>query len=145
LAEVTGLGHRQGPVVECLLRGEPVSAPDLGVSTEQWPRYVPAVLRHDVRAVRALPLRVPPARGADRATTVGALVLLSRTPGPMAPTNLEVTVSITDLAGAALGRNPALARQTVPAGHVRPADQVEIQRAAGALAETEKLSLPEAH
>jgi hypothetical protein len=145
LAAVTGLGYRQGPVVECLLRGEPVSAPDLSVSTEQWPRYVPAVLRHDVRAVRALPLRVPPVPGAARATTVGALVLLSRTPGPMAPTDLEVTVSMADLAGVALGKNPALARKSVRSGPGSPDEQVEIQRAAGALAETEKLSLPEAH
>jgi anti-anti-sigma regulatory factor len=151
LAAVACLGSLEGPVVECLQRGEPVSAPDLAQSAEQWPRYVAEVLRHDVRAVRAVPLRIPQATGRDRSTTVGALVLLSRAAGPMAPTDLEVTVSITNLVGVALGRNPVIAGGArtggtgpsfaLGAGEAR----IEIERAAGVLAETEQLSLPEAH
>ena len=150
LAAVACLGSLEGPVAECLQRGEPVSAPDLALSAQQWPRYVAEVLRHDVRAVRALPLRIPQASGRDRSKTIGALVLLSRAAGPMAPTDLEVTVSITSLVGVALGRNPVIAAGA-RTGAGRPLvlgvgeARREIERAAGVVAETEQLSIPEAH
>jgi hypothetical protein len=88
-----------------------------------------------------VPLRIPQATGRDRSTTVGALVLLSRAAGPMAPTDLEVTVSITNLVGVALGRNPVIAGGA-RAGGAGPSfvpgageARVEIERAAGVLAE----------
>jgi hypothetical protein len=68
----------------------------------------------------------------------------------MAPTDLEVTV-ITNLVGVALGRNPVIAAgaRTGGAGpsFVLAASEarIEMERATGVLAETEQLSLPEAH
>ncbi len=70
--ELLQLQSDEGPCLDCVQSGEPVSVPDLGALAPRWPQFVAAALRQGpYRSVHALPLRL-------RGSAIGALNLFHR-------------------------------------------------------------------
>src|SRR6476646_3106377 len=49
--ELYQLRSRQGPGLECLRTGKPVSVPDLDAASDRWPLFVPTAREHGFAAV----------------------------------------------------------------------------------------------
>jgi hypothetical protein len=147
LVETGGAACGEGPAAECLRRGEPVAAPELGPhrAADRWPIYARLAERHGFAAARALPIR-PPAELRPRSgpRTIGALTLLADAAGPMAAVDLGVAQSLADLAAIAFatatrrpGRSPGPADPTA-------AGRSAIERATGVLAQLGDLTTSQA-
>ena len=94
LMELLQLQAQQGPCVECVDTGAPVSVADLTdpSAVERWPRFVDALTRqHGYRSVHALPLRL-------RGQGIGALNLFHREPGPLPAPDLALAQALADVA-----------------------------------------------
>jgi hypothetical protein len=86
----------EGPGLEAVSGRKPVLVPDLDSPHEQrWPMFAGAVLGAGVRAVFALPVTVTN-------TTVGALDLFRREPGPLSGNELAGGLAAAELASAPL-------------------------------------------
>jgi hypothetical protein len=81
----------EGPCLDCLRTGQPVTAADLGEPGQPWPRFAAAAQDAGFRAVDALPMRL-------RTDVIGALNLLRARPGPLSPEDLRVGQALADIA-----------------------------------------------
>ena len=75
----------EGPCVDAVALGAPVIEPDLstrGAARRRWPAFAPEAAAAGVRAIFGLPLSVGE-------TTLGALDLYRRTPGPLTARQLD--------------------------------------------------------
>src|ERR1017187_9846055 len=75
LLELFQIQNDQGPCLDCFRAGQPVSAEDLAVAAQRWPRFAPAAQLAGFAAVQALPMRL-------REQVIGALNLFRADPGP---------------------------------------------------------------
>ncbi|MFC5907801.1 GAF and ANTAR domain-containing protein [Streptacidiphilus monticola] len=129
----------EGPCVDCVREGRPVSWPDLATADGRWPQIAPAAREAGFGSVHALPLRL-------HASPRGALNLFMHEPGQLAPGELATAQAFADLSMLGiLQQQPG--RSETAAGYVTRAleDRSVIERAKGILAETGDLSMDEAY
>lgn len=81
----------EGPCVDCVNSGEPVSAPDLSEHSGRWPRFVPAAAEQNFHAVDAVPMRL-------RDQIIGAMNLFRTRTGAMPDADLAVARALADVA-----------------------------------------------
>jgi transcriptional regulator with GAF, ATPase, and Fis domain len=81
----------EGPCVDCVTSGHPVSVPDLADHKDRWPRFVLAADEQNFHAVDALPLRL-------RDEIIGAMNLFRSHPGAMPEADLKVAQALADVA-----------------------------------------------
>ena len=92
MMELLQLEAEQGPCVECVHTGAPVSVADLNQARRRWPRFVDALTQHrSYRSVHAVPLRL-------RGQAIGALNLFHREPGPLPAPDLALAQALADVA-----------------------------------------------
>lgn len=138
LLELLQLQEQEGPCVECIHTGRPVSAADLMEAASRWPRFAPRAVQDGVRGVHALPMRL-------RADIIGGLNLFTVRPGPLAPHDLQVARALADVATIGILHErtlrscESLTKQLQAALNIR----VVIEQAKGLLAERSGLDFPE--
>jgi GAF domain-containing protein len=91
LLELFQLQTDQGPCLDCIRTGRPVSVPDLNYAADRWPRFVPMAAQQGFRAVHALPLRL-------RSHTIGALNLFHDQPATLTTDDLRIGQALADAA-----------------------------------------------
>jgi GAF domain-containing protein len=87
----------EGPCVECVRTGGPVTVTDLDAAADRWPRLTAALRARDrdgsdrYRSVHALPLRL-------RGEAIGGLNLFHTRPGPLPEADLRLGQALADIA-----------------------------------------------
>jgi GAF domain-containing protein len=135
--ELLQLQSDQGPCVECLRTGEPVSVADLADATLRWPAFVAAVKdRGAYRSVHALPLRL-------RGEAIGTMNLFRRQPGALRDADLAVGQAMADVATIGILQERAIRRGEVLTEQLQTAlnHRVIIEQAKGVLAQHGSLSM----
>ena len=140
MMELLQLQADQGPCVECLRTGAPVSVPDLADAASRWPVFVAAVAaRGAYRSVHALPLRL-------RGEAIGTMNLFHRQPGALPDADLEVGQALADVATIGILQERAIRRGEVLTEQLQTAlnHRVIIEQAKGVLAQRGDLSMNDA-
>lgn len=136
LLEVFVLQSDEGPCLDCVRTGAPVTSAKLDDDLARWPQFVPAAVAAGFRAVTAVPMRL-------RDQTIGALSMFSHDPQIVSADDQRVAQALADVATIgilqqrAVHRSNALAEQLQHALHSR----VAIEQAKGLLAERNNVDL----
>lgn len=119
----------EGPCVDCVNSGQPVSVPDLAERAEQWPRFVPAAAEQDFRAVDAVPMRL-------RDEIIGAMNLFRTRTGAMPDADLEFARALADVATIGILSERAIHHRSVMVTQLEGAlsSRIIIEQAKGILA-----------
>ncbi|MGH3767120.1 MAG: GAF domain-containing protein [Pseudonocardiaceae bacterium] len=137
LMELLQLEADEGPCLECVRNGSPVSAADLADAASRWPGFVAAVAQRGAfRSVHALPLRL-------RGEAIGALNLFHRQPGPLPEADLALGQALADVATIGILSERAIRRGEVLSEQLQIAlnNRVIIEQAKGVLAQHGGLSM----
>jgi len=137
--EVFQLQRDEGPCRDCYHLGAPVSAPDLSVLTERWPRFVPRALEEGLVSVHAVPLRL-------RQDVLGALGLFRTEVGALDVPDHALAQALADVATVALVQEHAVADRAVVVEQLQRAltSRIVVEQAKGALAYAGDLSVGDA-
>ena len=130
LLELFQIQNDQGPCLDCFRSGQPVTAADLAVSAQRWPRFAPAARQAGFAAVQALPMRL-------REQVVGALNLFRVGPGAFAPADIRVGQALADVATISLLHERSMRHSDTLTEQLQAAlnSRVIIEQAKGKLAE----------
>jgi ANTAR domain-containing protein/GAF domain-containing protein len=90
LLELFQLQNDEGPCLDSIHTGIMVSAPDLTLEHDRWPRFAPAALEVGFRSVQALPMRL-------RTDTIGGLNLFSSGQPPLAGSERDLAQALADV------------------------------------------------
>ncbi len=136
--ELLQLQAHEGPCLDCVHTGRPVSAPDLTQTADRWPQFAPRALAEGFCAVHVLPMRL-------RTQIIGGLNLFSTHPGPLPPDDLRVGQALADVATIGILQERALRRSKILAQQLQTAldNRVIIEQALGVLAERTGLTIAE--
>lgn len=130
LLELFQLQTDQGPCLDCVRTGRPVSTPDLNAAATRWPRFVPVAIQQGFHAVHALPLRL-------RNQTIGALNLFHDRPATLTPDDLRLGQALADAATIGILHERAIRRGETLIEQLQTAlnSRVIIEQAKGFLAD----------
>ncbi len=136
--ELLQLQTNEGPCLDCVHTGRPVSTPDLTQTLDRWPRFAPRAAAEGFRAAHALPMRL-------RTQIIGGLNLFNTHPCPLAPEDLRVGQALADIATIGIMHERALRRSEILAEQLQTAlnNRVIIEQALGVLAERTGLGIPD--
>lgn len=130
----------QGPCIDCIRTGAPVSVTDLNHATDRWPRFTSAISQRSTFAsIHALPLTL-------RGDAIGALNLFHSRPGPLPEDDLATAQALADVATAGIMQERAVRRTEVVNKQLHTAlhSRVIIEQAKGLLAQHLMLSVDDA-
>ena len=139
LMELLQLQSDQGPCLDCVRTGSPVTVIDLTVpaAADRWPVFAAAVADSAAfRSVHALPLRL-------RGEAIGALNLFHRHPGPLPPVDLSLGQALADVATIGILSERAVRHGEILNEQLQTAlhSRVIIEQAKGVLTQKGKLSM----
>jgi GAF domain-containing protein len=139
LLELFQLQTDQGPCLDCVRTGQPVSVPDLNDAADRWPRFVPMAAQQGFRAVHALPLRL-------RNQTIGALNLFHDQPATLTPDDLQLGQALADAATIGILHERAIRRGETLIEQLQTAlnSRIIIEQAKGFLADRGGLDVDQA-
>ena len=95
--ELMQIQSDEGPCIDCIHTGRPVTITDLHEAEQRWPRFAAALQQRDTagrerfRSVHALPLRL-------RGQPIGAMNLFHTRPGPLPEADLRLGQALADIA-----------------------------------------------
>jgi GAF domain-containing protein len=139
LLELFQIQGDEGPCRDCVFSGVPVSATDLSIENEHWPRFVPLARGAGFTGVHALPLRL-------RNETIGALNLFYSGRPSLADSDLRVAQALADVATIGILQQRAVHRSAVLAEQLQRAlnSRIVIEQAKGVIAEHAKVGMDQA-
>lgn len=128
-----------GPCVDCVRSGTPVTCADMESQAWRWPRFAAAAHECGFRAVHAVPMRL-------RKQTIGVLTLLGTEAGALDDDHVRLGQALADVATIAILQHRALEHSERLAGQLQLAlnTRVVIEQAKGVLAERGGISVEEA-
>ena len=128
--ELLQLQVDEGPCVECVRTGAPVSVADLAEAAARWPSFVAAVAQHGAfRSVHALPLRL-------RGEAIGAMNLFHSHPGRLPEADLALGQALADVATIGILSERTIRRGEILTEQLQAAlnSRIIIEQAKGVLA-----------
>jgi GAF domain-containing protein len=136
LLELFVLQNNEGPCLDCVRSGVPVTSENLEDDQDRWPIYVPAARRAGFRSVAAVPLRL-------RNQTIGGLNLFMDVPHAVPPDDRRLAQALADVATIGILQQRSLHRSHVLSEQLQNAltSRVTIEQAKGVLAERNQLSM----
>jgi GAF domain-containing protein len=127
----------QGPCVECVRSGEPVTITDLDDAATRWPRFAAALAgRGSYRSVHALPLRL-------RGQAIGGMNLFHTRAGPLPEDDLSLGQALADVATIGILQERAIRHGGVVTEQLQSAlnSRIVIEQAKGVLAQLGVLTM----
>ncbi|HTF46186.1 MAG TPA: GAF and ANTAR domain-containing protein [Pseudonocardia sp.] len=139
LLELFQLQTDDGPCLDCLHTGTPVTVTDMEQAHERWPRFAPRATEAGFASVHALPMRL-------RTEIIGALNLFANRPGPLPDTDLRLAQALADVATIGILSERAIHRSEVLAEQLQGAlnSRTVIEQAKGVLAGRSHLDVDQA-
>ena len=89
--ELLAVHDDEGPCVECVRTGEPVSVPDLAAARHRWPAWAARALDDGFRNVYVIPMRL-------RDEVIGALIIVGTTTSGLSEADLTAARAFADIA-----------------------------------------------
>ena len=129
LLELLQLQHSEGPCVECLATGRPLTVDDLAATVDRWPNFSPVALAAGITNIHAFPLRL-------RDEVIGALNVFGRAGERLEADDSRLVQSLADLATIAIVQERAITRAETLTEQLQFAlnSRVVIEQAKGAVA-----------
>lgn len=129
LLETLAVQAEDGPCIECLRNGQPVTSTDLTEDAARWPRFADAAETAGFRAAQAVPMRL-------RRQVIGALTLLNTEPMAVDQDRIDLAQALADVATIGLLQERAITRGEVLTEQLQTAlnSRVTIEQAKGVLA-----------
>ena len=127
----------QGPCVDCVRSGKPVTVTDLNAAAARWPKFVARLAgRGPFHSVHALPLRL-------RGQAIGGMNLFHTRPGPLPESDLRLGRALADIATIGILQERAIRRGEVVTEQLQTAlnSRVIVEQAKGVLAQTGGLTM----
>ena len=127
----------QGPCVDCVRTGQPVTVTDLDDAADRWPRLTVALAgKGPFRSVHALPLRL-------RGEAIGGLNLFHTRPGPLPGSDLRLGQALADIATIGILQERAIHHGEVVTEQLQTAlnSRIVIEQAKGVLAQYGQLTM----
>lgn len=126
----------EGPCVDCVRTGQPVTVVDLDTAAARWPRFAAVLHERTVpdegryRSVHALPLRL-------RGDAIGGMNLFHTRPGPLSEADLRLGQALADIATIGILQKRAIRHGEVLTQQLQHAlnTRVVIEQAKGVLAQ----------
>ncbi|MDT0351633.1 GAF and ANTAR domain-containing protein [Pseudonocardia charpentierae] len=127
----------QGPCVDCVRTGEPVTVTDLDDAAGRWPELAVALAgKGSYRSVHALPLRL-------RGEAIGGLNLFHSRPGPLPEADLRLGQALADIATIGILQERAVRHGEIVTEQLQAAlnSRVVLEQAKGVLAQQGRLTV----
>jgi len=130
LVELFQIRNDQGPCLDCVRTGLPVTTADLRGQDQRWPRFAAAAVSAGFRTVQALPMRL-------RDEVIGALNLFGAGTACFSSRDLRVGQAMADVATIGLLQARSVRRSEIAAEQLQGAlnSRIIIEQAKGKLAE----------
>jgi GAF domain-containing protein len=127
----------QGPCVDCVRTGQPVTVTDLDAAAGRWPELIAALAgRGSFRSVHALPLRL-------RGQAIGGMNLFHTRPGALPEADLRLGQALADIATIGILQERAIRHGEIVTEQLQTAlnSRVIVEQAKGVLAQTGRVTM----